>query len=195
MIRRLTNLARDEQGVTAIEFALLTPVLLLTLMGIFDTAYDMYNASLMEGAIQKAARDTTLEKASLNTDVIDEVVKKTVQDLAPNATLAFSRTSYHSFSAIGKPEAITDANKNLKCDPGESYEDTNDNGRWDADQGDDGVGGARDAVLYTVTVTYPRPFAVASLLGWPSTYTMQAKTILANQPWDNVAKTAAIRKC
>jgi Flp pilus assembly protein TadG len=195
MIRRLPAIARDTRGVSAVEFALLTPVLLICLMGVFDTAYDMYTASLLEGAIQKAARDSSLEKASLNSATIDNVVTKTVQDLAPQANLTFKRAAYHSFSAIGKPEDYTDTNNNKKCDAGEPYEDANDNGRWDTDQGDTDVGGARDAILYQVTVTYPRPFAIASLLGWPSTYTMNAKTILANQPWDNLAKTAPIRKC
>ena len=50
-------------------------------------------------------------------------------------------------------------------------------------------------MLYQVAVTYPRPFGVASFLGWSSMNTLNAKTILANQPWDNVAKTAPIRKC
>lgn len=164
-------------------------------MGTFDTAYDMYTASLMEGAIQKAARDSTLEKANLNASAIDGVVTKTVRDLAPSANLTFKRTAYHSFSAVGKPEDYTDTNNNGKCDKSEPYEDANDNSVWDTDQGDEGMGGARDAVLYQVTVTYPRPFAVASLLGWPSTYTINAKTVLANQPWDNLAKTPTIRKC
>jgi len=195
MTLRMLRVAKDKNGVSAIEFAMLAPVLLLALMGVFDTAYDMYTASLLEGAIQKAARDSSLEKASLNSAVIDDAVTQTVQDLAPGATLDFKRTSYHSFSAIGKPEDYTDTNNNGKCDKGEPYEDTNDNGVWDTDQGDDGMGGARDAVLYKVSVTYPRPFAVASLLGWPSTFTMNATTVLANQPWDNLAKTATIRKC
>lgn len=195
MIRCLPTLARDEKGVGAIEFALLAPVLLITLMGMFDAAYDMYAAQLMQGAIQKAARDTTLEKADANTAAIDDAVKKTVLNVAPSATMTFKRTSYHSFSEVGRPEDYTDTNNNLKCDKGEPYEDTNDNGTWDTDQGDDGVGGARDAVLYQVTVTYPQPFGVAGLFGWPSTYTMTTKTILANQPWDNLAKTATIRKC
>jgi Flp pilus assembly protein TadG len=195
MIRRLPALACDSRGVAAIEFALLSPVLLLALMGAFDTGYDMYTASLLEGAIQKAARDTTLEKASLKTAAIDDTVTKTVRNLAPAATLTFSRAAYHSFSAIGKPEDFTDTNGNGRCDRNEPYEDVNDNSRWDTDRGDDDIGGARDAVLYTVTVTYPRPFAVASLLGWPSTYTMTAKTVLANQPWDNLAKTVPKRNC
>lgn len=195
MTARLLNLCHDERGVSAVEFGLLTPVLMLALMGVFDTAYDMYTSSLLEGAIQEAARDSTLEKASLNVATIDARVTQVVQDIAPEATLTFDRKSYHSFSAAGKPEDYTDTNKNAKCDAGEPYEDINDNGRWDTDQGQSGTGGARDVVLYTVNVTYPRPFALASFMGWPSTYTMSAETVLANQPWDNIAKVSTVRNC
>jgi hypothetical protein len=41
------------------------------------------------------------------------------------------------------------------CNAGEPFEDANANGSWDADQGKAGSGGARDAVLYEVQVTYP----------------------------------------
>ena len=195
MIARLSALSRDQHGVSAVEFGLLAPVLMLALTGVFDTAYDMYTSSLLEGAIQEAARDSTLEKASLKTSSIDAEVTKVVQDLVPDATLAFSRKSYHSFSAAGKPEDYTDTNKNGKCDAGEPYEDANDNSRWDTDQGQTGMGGARDVVLYSVTVTYPRPFGVAGFVGGSSTNTMTAETVLANQPWDNIAKVATVRNC
>lgn len=189
------HLAADRGGVSAIEFGLLSPVLLLALMGVLDLGYDMYTASLLEGAIQKAARDSTLENASANLDAIDGQVTKAVQDIAPGAKLTFDRSSYHSFSGVGKPEDYVDTNKNGKCDRNEKYEDFNDNGRWDEDQGQSGTGGARDVVLYTVDVSYPRPFAVASLLGWSSTYSMSAKTVLANQPWDNLGKPVVKRQC
>lgn len=195
MICRLRTLRRDERGVSAVEFGLLTPVLLLGLMGVFDTGYDMYTASVLEGAIQSAARASTLQNAGGNEATIDGNVTKAVQDIAPGATTAFTRTAYHSFSEAGKPEDYTDTNKNGKCDAGEPYEDVNENSKWDTDRGAAGFGGARDVVLYQVDVTYPRPFAVASLLGWPSTYTMTARTVLGNQPWDNVKKVATVRNC
>lgn len=195
MRRRRFTVAGDERGVSAIEFGLLAPVLMMALMGVFDTAYDMYMGALLDGAIQDAARDSTLEKASLNTASIDAQVTKVIQDIAPNATLTFSRKSYRSFSATGKPEDFTDTNKNKKCDANEPYEDFNDNSRWDTDQGQTGMGGARDVVRYTVAVTYPRPFGVAGFLGLPSTYTMTSDAALANQPWDNITKVATVRNC
>jgi hypothetical protein len=50
-------------------------------------------------------------------------------------------------------------------------------------------------VIYLATVTYPRPFPIASLVGGSSTSTMKAQTVLTNQPWDNVVKSPPMGKC
>ncbi|VWX52762.1 TadE/TadG family type IV pilus assembly protein [Novosphingobium sp. 9U] len=191
----LRNLRRDRRGVSAVEFALLTPVLLIALLGLLDLGYNMYTSSILEGAIQAAARSSTLENASSKSTAIDDAVTLAVKDIAPSATLTFKRTAYPSFSSTGKPEDYDDNNHNNKCDNGEPFEDVNENSVWDSDQGSVGMGGARDVVVYLVTVTYPRPFPVASMLGAPSTYTLSSKTVLTNQPWTNVIKTPPIRNC
>jgi Flp pilus assembly protein TadG len=194
-MRRLGQLVHDRGGASAVEFALVLPVLLIALLGLLDLGYNMYTATLLEGAIQASARDSTLEGASTKTAAIDTQVTKAVLDIAPGATLTFKRTAYPSFSSANKPEDFTDTNGNGKCDAGEPYEDTNENGSWDTDQGTSGSGGSRDVVIYLVTVTYPRPFPIASLFGASSTYTMKAQTVLTNQPWDNVQKVAPVRNC
>ena len=57
------------------------------------------------------------------------------------------------------------------------------------------MGGARDAVLYTVTVSYPRAFPVMKLLGFSNTVTARARTVLRNQPYGAQNKTAPIGNC
>lgn len=194
-MRTLQGFRKDERGVSAVEFALLTPILLIALLGLLDLGYNMYTASILEGAIQAAARSSTLEGASAKTTAIDDAVTDAVEDIAPKATIAFKRTAYPSFSSAGKPEDYDDNNHNNQCDKGEPFEDVNENSVWDADQGTAGLGGARDVVVYLVKVTYPRPFPIASMLGAPSTYTLNSKTVLTNQPWSNVVKTPPIRNC
>jgi Flp pilus assembly protein TadG len=194
-MKRASSFIRDQAGASVVEFALVLPVLLIALMGVLDLAYNMYTAALLQGAIQSSARASTLEGASANTTAIDAQVTKAVQDIAPGAKLTFNRKSYPSFSTANKPESYTDTNKNGKCDLGEPFEDVNANGTWDTDQGKSGVGGSRDVVVYMVTVKYPRPFPVAGLLGGASDFTMQAQTVLANQPWDNVVKSARVANC
>ena len=178
------KLSGHEGGAAAVEFAMAAPVLLLAMMGVFDLGYNMYTQALLQGAIQEAARNSTLEDAASNTAKLDAKVTSMVRQIAPQATLSFDRTSYADFSDVGQAEDFTDADSNGLCDNGEPFEDANGNGIWDADRGSAGLGGARDAVLYKVTVVYDRPFPVARLLGQDGKFTMQATTVLRNQPWD-----------
>ncbi len=184
MTRVWQNLARDERGVTIVEFAMIAPVLMLMLMGLLDLAYNMYTTEMLQGAIQNAARDSTIEGSSSNQAQLDAIVTKAVQAVAPGAVLTFDRRSYSSFTDAGRPEDYTDVNANGTCDAGEPYEDANGNGNWDLDRGTAGFGGARDAVLYTVTVTYHRPFPVAGFIpGQTKDFTLSAATVLRNQPY------------
>ena len=194
--RRLIEAFRsDARGATAIEFALVAPVLLLTLMGTFDLGYNMYADSLLQGAVQKAARDSTIEGAAANGALLDDKVTTMVHQIAPQATLDFKRTAYSSFDDVSEAEDYNDVDGNGTCDNGEPFEDANGNGTWDTDRGVNGFGSARDAVLYSVTITYPRPFPVTRLLGQSSTFSMSAVTVLRNQPFDQQEQRAKPGNC
>lgn len=182
MIRRLRSLTRDTRGAAIVEFAIVAPVMMLVLMGLGDLSYQVYAQSILNGAIQKAARDSTIQGNANNTATIDDKVSTMVRKIAANATIAFTRKNYDSFSVI-KPETFTDSNGNGVRNAGECFVDINGNGTWDADPGQTGQGGANDVTLYTATVSYPRLFPVAGLFGWPSTMTISATTLLKNQPY------------
>ena len=180
----LNRLGRDQRGVSILEFALLAPTLLVMLFGLLDLAYNMYTAQMLQGAIQSAARKATIEGAAADAGGIDGVVTTAVHALAPSATLTFSRKSYSSFTEVGRPEDYTDVNGNGTCDSNEPFEDANGNGNWDLDPGQTGFGGARDAVLYRVDVTYPRLFPIYAFVpGQTDTYSMNVSTVLHNQPF------------
>lgn len=185
-------LLRDVRGATAVEFALIAPTFLLMLMGTYDLGYSLYVNSMLQGAIQQAARNSTIEGATPATQ--DALVTTAVKAVAPQSTLTFTRKSYSTFSDVGRPEDFTDVDGNGVCNAGESYVDTNGNGTWDADQGKTGQGGARDAILYTVSVTYPRPFAMAQLAGFSSTVSMTTETVLRNQPYALQASGPAVTR-
>jgi Flp pilus assembly protein TadG len=188
MIRHPRHLLRDESGVTVIEFAIISPVLCVMLFGLLDLSHNMYTAEMLQGAIQKAARDSTLEGASSNSAVLDGIVTKAVHAVAPNATLSFSRKAYTNFTDAVRPEDYTDVNGNGTCDAGEPFEDANTNGNWDQNPGATGFGGARDAVLYSVTVNYKRVFPIAKFIpGQSDDFTLVANTILRNQPYGQQA--------
>ena len=179
----LASLARDGRGVTIVEFAMIAPALLMMLLGTFDMGFNMYTAAVLQGAIQEAARDSTVEGASASTDWIDARVRTAVLHVTPNATVSFARKAYSNYGDIGRPEDFTDVNGDGACDNGEPFEDVNGNGVWDNDRGTSGNGGARDAVLYEVTVNYPRAFPVAKLFGQGDNMTTVARTVLRNQPY------------
>lgn len=181
---RLQGLARNEDGVTVVEFALVAPALLVLVLGVFDLAYNVYTNGIVNGAIQRAARGSTIEGASSNQAKLDAIVTSEVRSVTPNATLTFERKAYASFSDVGRPEDFTDRDNDGICNNGEPYEDANRNGRWDTDPGAAGFGGARDAVLYTVTVTYPRLVPIAALIpGQNKYFTLKTRSVLRNQPY------------
>ena len=180
----IKSLLRDNRGVAIIEFALISPVLVLMLMGLLDLAFNMYTTQMLQGAIQSAARNSTIEGATENDAQLDAIVTTAVRAVAPSATLAFDRRAYSSFTEAGRPEDYTDVDNDGTCNNGEPFEDANGNGSWDLDRGKAGFGGARDAVLYTVTVNYQRPFPVAGFIpGQTKDFTLSAATVLRNQPY------------
>lgn len=190
----LHRLGRDRRGVTIVEFALVAPVMLLVLMGLGDMLYQGYVQSVLTGAVQKAARDATIQGNAQNTAAIDAKVTSMVQYIAPAATFVSTRKSYQYFGAAA-PEPFVDTNGNGIRDPGECYTDINGNQQWDADPGSTGQGGASDVTLYTMAVTYPRLFPVASLIGWSPTLTISATTFLKNQPYATQIQVTQVNRC
>jgi Flp pilus assembly protein TadG len=174
---------REESGATIVEFGLIAPVLLLTLMGLLDMGHNIYTSAIVQGAVQKAARDSTIEGAESASATLDSRVTSAVHGVMPLAELTFQRKAYTNFSDVAQPEDYDDVNGDGVCGSGEPFEDANGNGEWDSDRGTAGQGGARDAVLYTVTVDYPRLFPMAKLAGLPENVTTVSHTVLRNQPF------------
>jgi Flp pilus assembly protein TadG len=195
MARRfLRKLRHDRRGAALVEFALVTPVMLVMLMGFGDMLYQVYTQSILNGELQKAARDSGIEGGAANTSTIDTKVQTMVRKIAPNATFTSTRKSYDTFSEVA-PEPFTDSNNNGVRDPGECFTDENGNGSWDQDPGAAGQGGASAVTVYTTTATYPRLFPVAGLLGWPTTQTVSATTLLKNQPYATQTTTTNTTVC
>jgi len=189
------RLRDDARGVTIVEFALIAPALLTILLGVFDIGFNMYVTSVLDGATQKAGRDSTIEGAETQGLAIDDAVRDAVHRVIPSATLSFDRRSYRDYSDVHQPEDFSDVDGDGQCDNGEPFEDVNGNDTWDSDRGVDGMGGARDAVLYTVDVSYPRVFPLMRLLGFPPIVTNQTQTVLRNQPYGNQDTTTTIGHC
>lgn len=178
------RLRRDERGVTVVEFALIAPALMMVIMGALEMGYNFYVQSQIQGAVQSAARSSSTQAGESNPGAIDARVKRAILLLKPDAQVSFSRKAYSRFADVHRPEDFTDVDKDGTCNNGDPFEDVNGNGVWDEDRAKNSSGGARDAVLYVVTVSYTRAFGVAGLMGLDPEFTTESSTVLRNQPWD-----------
>lgn len=201
LIRTLRRLREDARGVTIVEFGIVAPVMCLLLVGAFDIAHTLYTRGMLQGVVQKTARDSTLEGQDTVAAqaALDQKVTQQAKALANNADIDITRRYYRTFAdaAAQKPEAFTDTNGNGRCDANEPYQDENRNGVWDVDGGNAGQGGAKDAVLYTVTMTYGRMFPLWKLVGGSDQSVITATTVLKNQPYGDQASygTPVVRNC
>ena len=171
----------DREGVTAVEFAMAGPVLIVLLLGIFDIGHMTYMTAVLHGAVQRVARNSALEAADTKTQ--DAYVTKAVQQVAPGSDVKTTRKSYYDFNNIDRPESWNDKNNNGTCDNSEIYTDENKNGQWDADVGKSGNGGANDVVVYTVSVTYSPLFPIPGLTNSKNQRTLTASAVKKNQPF------------
>ncbi|WP_326524453.1 TadE/TadG family type IV pilus assembly protein [Sphingomonas sp.] len=197
----LRRLRQDTRGATIVEFAIVAPVMCLMLVGAFDVAHTLYTRGMLQGVVQKIARDSTLEgqdTASAQT-ALDEKVTRQAKALANNASIDITRRYYRTFAdaAAQKPEPFTDTNGNGRCDANEPYQDENRNSVWDIDGGNTGQGGAKDAVLYTVEMSFPRMLPLWKLVGGSDQATVTAVTVLKNQPFGDQGAygSAVVRNC
>lgn len=199
--RPVLKLLKNSEGTSIVEFAVISPVMFTLLFGGFDFGHTLYMQSVLQGAINKAARDSSLEtgtvaevQAAVDQKVIDQVTA--VHRTAEFDNDSFSRSYFRTFTDAAFPESEVwdDTNSNGECDNDENYIDENNNSDFDADGIADGQGYTRDAVKYSATISYDRLFPLAGLLGVSNRVELTASTVIANQPYGQ--KAAAItRKC
>ncbi|WP_422059794.1 TadE/TadG family type IV pilus assembly protein [Sphingopyxis sp.] len=178
------RLARDRRATAFMEFALAAPLFLLLALGGIDYCWQLYGQQVLQGAVNKAARSSTLEGYINDPSSLDAEVRARVRNVFKDAQVNFSRKSYESFTEVGKPEPFTDKNANNSYDSGECFEDMNANGAWDADRGSTGNGGADDVVVYIASMKYDRILPVWRMLGQPQQKTLVSTTVLRNQPFN-----------
>lgn len=150
----LRRLAACARGATAVEFALVLPVLLLATVGTIEMAIVLFIGSSMEAAVIEASRFgiTGGEDAALTREerVLDIVAERTY-GLLDMTKVELDTLVYDSFEDIGKPEPFVDGNGNGVRDAGEAFTDINGNAQWDADMGAAGLGGPDAIVVYRLS--------------------------------------------
>jgi Flp pilus assembly protein TadG len=202
--KRIRHLRRDERGSHIVEFAIVAPVLLTMMMALFEITYRQYAIVMLQGALQKAARDGSLESggnagadAALDAAVRDNF--KRINSNLPNSAFTFTRRNFMNFTNAGEMEPSTGPSGRCAPPSGSTtytYVDTNNSNSWD-DGALSGQGGASDVISYTVRVEFPNMFPVTGLLGWTDSTAMSATTLLRNQPYNlQAARTAGpTRNC
>lgn len=195
---RALSLLGNDRGIAATEFALIAPIFALLMMGSAYIAHTLYMQTVLQGTIQKAARDSSLESgtATATQTTIDGRIRAEVKKLntaLADSDIAITRRYYKTFStaSAAQAETWTDTNSNSTCDNGEPYTDANNNNTWDRDGGNAGQGGARDITVYNVTVNYAHMFPLWKFIGASGTQTLKATTVLANQPYGAQTQYAA----
>ncbi len=185
---------RDTRGAALMEFAIVAPVLLTMIVGGLGAGHTLYVQSVLDGEMQKAARDMSLEDASAEDrqTEIENRVRDQVHKLVRGADVDFEMTSYRDYrDADAKAEEYVDSNHDGTCNKAESYVDANNNGSWDRDGGSATIGGSKDVVLLKAKVAY------ASFLPFGQTrgrMLLTSTTLLRNQPSSDQAA-APMRSC
>jgi Flp pilus assembly protein TadG len=204
MIRRIRALRRalrrDHDGIAATEFGFVAPVLFLMIMAGFDAGYSVYLQSVAAGTLEDKARQASLSGSSESQ--FDFRVRAAMRKILPsyaqsNDNIVLTKKNYTDYSRIDAAEKITvDVDGDGVLDVGDCWLDEDGNGEFGVNEGAEGLGGADDGVYYTVTITLPRLFPLAKMIGLPEDQTITVRTLVINQPYgtqearETVCKTA-----
>ena len=179
-------LLANTRGVTAVEFALIAPVLILLTLGTIDVGYTLTVQRLLEASAREASRFgvTGRDPDDLTrTATIRRIVERTLIGSDVAGRLAIDVRAYTSFDNVGRPEPFQDENDNGRRDPGETFTDVNGDGTWNPDMGVPTAGGAGDVVVYTLSYAQPVLVPFMAKFYGDATITHRARAVVRNEPF------------
>jgi Flp pilus assembly pilin Flp len=158
--------AQDSLGATAVELALIAPLLIVFLIGIIELSMAMFINTVVEGSLKDASRlglTGQIQQGSSNTQALVDMLNEASLGLVDLTTDDISILVYENFAQVGQGEEFTDLDGNGEWTSGpythtdgtvypdgEPWVEVNGNGIYDADFGVAGMGAQGDIVLYTV---------------------------------------------
>lgn len=181
------KIIRDQRGVTAIEFSLISPVLFLMVMGTVEMGLALFAQSVLEGGTFTASRlgkTGYVAEEETQEETIRNILSQKIGSLLNMDDVEISYTIYSQFDQIGQPEPFIDNNDNGVRDVGENYTDSNGNGVYDDDVGAIGLGNPGEVVVYKVS--YPWKIytpIVSNVLGKNGVINLEARTVIQNEPY------------
>ncbi|MEH6404792.1 MAG: TadE family protein [Sneathiella sp.] len=165
----LQSLNSDDAGTTAVELALLMPVIMLVIFGMIELSIGMFVNTVVEGGLRDASRigltgqDTgAVSREQTMVNIVNEASLGLVDAEAGDVDSLI----YPSFEDVGMPEPFTDINGDgifteisftfdgILYPDGEPFSDINGNATWDEDMGETGLGEPGDIVMYTLTYNW-----------------------------------------
>jgi len=181
------KLIKSESGTSAVEFALVLPVLAVITFAILELGYMYFSGVMLDRAASDAARFGVTGFIPNNMDrdsFITQTITNGHYNLLDNSKITIDTLVYDSFANIGQPEPYIDANNNGIYDVGEYYDDVNTNNQWDSDMGKSSSGGAGEIVVYKVA--YPYQFftpIIGNLLSDTGIVELNTKIVVRNEPF------------
>jgi len=183
---------RDRRGASAVEFAIMGPVLILVVTGIMEVSMVLAVSSLLEGGLRDAARfgiTGYVPPGSTREEQIKSIIGNATVGLVDMTKAEIQTLVYPSFGDIGQPEPWDDQNSNGVYDLGEPFTDINSNGVWDPDMGAAGLGGPGEIVLYKIKydLGLMTPLMRPIMGGSDGNVTLRASIAVRNEPYPETA--------
>lgn len=185
--RKFKHFLASDDGVAAVEFAMVAPVLIFMMFGIIETGL-VYAADItLKNATYEAARTGRtgfIPDGSTQDETVKQKILAQAGVLMDPSKITITSLSYKDFSNLKKPEPFVDKNGNGIRDDGENYTDVNGNGKYDTDQGASGYGGTAQVVMYTATYpwTFRTPF-IGRAFSKDGTIELSATAVVQNEPY------------
>jgi Flp pilus assembly pilin Flp len=193
----LKRFRRDQEGTTAVELALISPVLATVLFGIIELSVAMFVNTVVEGGLRDASRVglTGMDTGGTSREQrIADIVNEASLGMVNLTPTDIEAQIYPSFGDIGQPEPYDDINGDgtytstsfshggVSYPNGEPYEDINGSGAWEDDMGQAGLGGPGEIVLYTISYNWNLLSGqIIPILG--GVIPMTASMVVRNEPF------------
>ncbi len=192
------KLRRDTRGVTAVEFALVLPIVLFMIFGTMQLCYIAFVQNRMEAAVREGARlaitgdpGTFTNREDLVTDYITNVMNSYAHVATPAPSVKIETAPTFSAYASAPPlePLVTDVNGNGICDPADhdTYLDYDGDGTRNTIHSIPGAGKPNEIVRYTASFGLKTfmPF-IGLLFGTDGHVMITARTIARNEQFGNL---------
>lgn len=163
-IKRIFRFARCRRGITAVEFAIIAPIVLLMIMGFVEFGIILFLQNVLETANTIGPRFEAAEAQNVSrASYIRSEVQRLSAGLMDPTRLNISANYFDAFPDNSGEPCINPPTAPCPGTPGVNFTDINGNRMWDSNMSAVGEGGMGALVVYTVTY----PWQVFTPILWP----------------------------